>query len=157
GRDAGDLVLVGGALDHAFPAARRGGRMEVAVGVVLQPLVAAEDANQVVDVVVVRLEVVVGDGPVVAESVAGLSLEIVGAETERDASPVIGPAPHHPGAPPVEAGAGGGGERLALDVPAADAGVVLAEWALRRGAAAPVGLPRPGEHRGVGGVVPRPA
>src|SRR5690606_16729755 len=119
--------------------------------------VGAEDADQVIDLVVERLEVVVADRPVLAEAVAALALEVPGAEAQRDAAPVIGPAADHPGTPPVEAGARCGGVGLPLDVPAADAGVVFTEWALRRRTAAPVGLPRPGEHRGVGGVVPRTA
>ena len=38
----------------------------------------------------------------VAEAVAGLAAEVLGAEAERDPAPVIGPSPQHPAPVPVE-------------------------------------------------------
>src|SRR6185503_7703683 len=76
-----------------------------------------------------RLDVLVGDRPVVAESVDALAAKIVGPEAKRDAPPVIGAAAEHAGTPPAELRAGGAGIRLAVDLPTAVARVELAEGA----------------------------
>src|SRR5690242_7528092 len=102
-----------------------------------QVLAAAEDADALVHAVVGGGDIVVGDRPVVAQAVTALAPEVVGAEAERDPAPVIGAAAEHAGAPPVELGVGGAGVRLAVNVPAADAGVELAERPLLGGRAAP--------------------
>jgi hypothetical protein len=80
--------------------------MEPAVGIVLEALVAAEDADQVVDAVVVGRDVLVADRPVVAQPVVRLPLEVTRAEAQRDAPPVVGAPAEHAPAPPVEARAG---------------------------------------------------
>src|SRR2546425_11996408 len=90
--------------------------------------------DQPVHAVVERRHVLVADRPVVAQAVAGLTLEVVRPEAQGNAAPVVGAAAHHPRPPPAEAGAGRRGVRLALDVPPADAGVELAERALLGGA-----------------------
>ena len=102
--DARDLQLVGGLLDEQLVAARLGRRQEDAVGIVRQALVAAEDADERVDPVVVRLHVLVGDRPVVAETVEALAPEVVGTEAQRDAAPVVRAAAEHPRPEPVERG-----------------------------------------------------
>jgi len=87
----------------AYPRLRRGQQAAVRrVGRVLKPAVGAIDADQHLDLVVVRRDVLVGNGPVETETVAAARLEIVGAVAERDAPPVVGPAAEHPRPPPLE-------------------------------------------------------
>ena len=71
GGNAGDLEPVRRLLDQQLLAARLRWRQEDAIGMIVQPLVAAEDADQPIDLVVPRLDVVVGDGPVVTQAVDG--------------------------------------------------------------------------------------
>ena len=126
--DAGDLKLVGDALDDALVSARRGRGLEAPVGRVFQALLRAEDADQFLGLVVVGRQVVIRDGPVEALAVAAVGLEIVRAHAQGDAAVVIGAAADHARAPPHEFVAGGGGVRFAGDLPAAhQGGVVEAE------------------------------
>jgi hypothetical protein len=85
------------------------------------------DADELVDAVVVGLDVVVGDRPVVAEAVEGAAPEVIGPEAQGDSSPMIGPTAVHPGAKPVELVAGCGGVGLAVECPSAEAGIELTE------------------------------
>ena len=62
---------------------------------------------------------------------------------------MVGPPAEHAGAPPAEARAGGGGVRLALDLPSAVAGIELAERAGLRGGPAPRGRIGRDHHLGV--------
>src|ERR1019366_2831407 len=81
-RDAGNFELVGGLLDEALVGARRGRGLETPVGSVFQAFGGAEDADQFLGLVVVRRQVVVGDGPVEAFPIAAVGLEIVWAHAE---------------------------------------------------------------------------
>ena len=145
-RNAGDLQLVGRLLDQQLVAARLRRRLKDAVGLVRQAFHRAEDADQAIELVVVRLDVVVGDRPVVAEAVEAAALEVVRAHAQRNAPPVVGAAAEHPAAKPVELRARRLRVRLALDVPAADAAVELAERLVRRRGAAPRRVVRPRRH-----------
>ena len=98
------LSRVGGLLDEQLVAARPRRRQEDAVGLVGQALDRSEDADEPIDAVVVRLQVVVADRPVVAEAVEAAAPEVVGAEAQRDAAPVVGAAAEHARAEPVERG-----------------------------------------------------
>src|SRR5713101_1287465 len=89
-------------------------------------MVRAEDSDERVELVVVRLDVVVGNGPVVAEAVDALVLEIVRTEAQGDAAPVIGPAAERARAKPAP-GATADVVRFAVDVPTANAAVIGAE------------------------------
>ena len=80
--------------------------------------------------------------------------EIVGAEPERVASPVVGAAAEHSCAPPVELGTRRPGVRFAGHLPAADTAVELAERPLRGGRAAPRRVRGGGQHRRVSLTVP---
>ena len=131
--------------------------MEDAVRIVGQSFVRAENADELVELVVVRFDVVVRDRPVIAQAVQALAPEIVGAEAQRDASPVVGPAADHAGAPPVEAIVLGARVRLALDLPTADARIEFAERSFARGAAASGRVVKRREHAGVARIVPRAA
>src|SRR6266853_5017033 len=122
---------------------------------VRQIVVVAEDPDQLVDAIIVWSEVRVCDRPIVTKPIAALRLEILGAESKRDASPVIGAATDHSSPPPLEVGALGVGERLALDVPPADTGVKFAEWMIRRRRSSERRFVRPFEHDRVFEVVPR--
>ena len=152
--DDGDAEALAGLLDRELVAARLRGRHEDAVRLVLDPLVRAEDPDHLVEAVVIGLEVLVADRPVVAEAVAAAALEVPGAEAERDATPVVRAAAEHAAAEPHEAGARGDGVGLALDVPAALAGVELAEGPPAVALAAPGRVVVPGEHRPVLARVP---
>src|SRR5688572_1250598 len=101
--------------------------MKVPTGVVRQIVVVAEDADQFVESIVVRRDVIVPDRPVVAKTVSTGRLEIVGPETQGDSSPVIGASAHHARPPPHEVRSFRDGERLSLELPAADARVELTE------------------------------
>src|SRR5206468_5548584 len=117
-----------------------------AVGFVWKIFNRAENADQPIELVVVRLQIVVTDRPVVAEPIDAAAPEIVGAESERNAAPVVGPAAEHPRTEPVERGARRLSVRLAFELPAANAAVELAKRLLGRGRAAPGGVVRPGRH-----------
>src|SRR5262245_9438461 len=81
-------------------------------------MIRAEDADEAVQLVVVRLDVVVRDRPVVAESVEALSPEIRWTEAQRNAAPVMRAAAEHPPAEPSPR-ALADRVRLAVDVPPA--------------------------------------
>src|SRR5437899_490917 len=68
-RNAGDVKPVGRLLDEQLVATRAWGRQEHAVRLVRQALVAAEEPDQPIDLVVIGCDVVVGDGPIVAQAV----------------------------------------------------------------------------------------
>src|SRR5439155_1426374 len=139
----------------SFPVARAWRRLEHPVRLVREALLAAEDPDEPVDLVVVRCDVVVGDRPVVAEAVPTLALEVVRPEAQCNAAPVVGAATDHAGPPPGEVGARRARVRLAGDFPSADAGVELAERSLLRGSPAARRLVRPRQHCRVLRIVPR--
>jgi hypothetical protein len=153
--NAGDSQPVAGPLDQQLVTARPRWRQEHTVRIVRACLEAAEDADQAVHPVIVRLEVVVADRPVGAQAVETVPAKVVRPETERDAAPMVGAAAQHPGAPPVELGSRRPGVGFTFDLPPADAGVELAEGPLPDRGAASRRLVRPAEHRPVGRVVPR--
>src|SRR4051812_36354530 len=64
-------------------------------------------------------------------------------------SPSVCPPPDQGGPPPVDFGPGGGGVRLAVDLPAADAPVEFAERLFPRGCTPTWRVVRPLEHRAV--------
>src|SRR2546429_9895346 len=74
---------------HLTPVELRG-TLELAVRQVRQVLLDAGDAEVEVDLVVVRLQVRVGDGPVFAVAVVGLGLEVVVGQAEGQAAPDVG-------------------------------------------------------------------
>jgi len=152
--DAGDPEPIARLLDEQLVTTRLRRRQEDPVRIVAQPFAAAEDPDQPVDPIVVGRDVLVADRPVIAQSVDALAPEVVGPEAERDPAPVVGAAPEHPGAEPVEARAGRRGVGLARDLPTPVAGVELAERALARRCAPARGLVDPAQHRAVAGAVP---
>src|SRR4030095_7997420 len=128
--NAPDVQALGGLLDQQLVATRLGRRLEDTVRIVGQSFVRSEEADVPVDAVVVGLEVVVGDRPVVTEAVEALAAEVVRTEAKGNAAPVIGAAAQHARAEPVEAIAGSGCVGLAFERPTAPAGVELAELTL---------------------------
>ena len=131
---------------------------EDAVGLVRQvPLgreVRPEDPDEAIEFVVIRLQVLVRDGPIVPEPVHALPPEVVGSPAEGDPAPMVGAAAEHPRAVPVPLLSLGNGIGFALQLPAADASVELTEVALGRCRAAPRRFVRPLEHRRIGGGIP---
>ena len=80
--------------------------LEEAVRQVRQPFLVAGDAEVGVDAVVVRLDVGVGDRPVLAVAVVRLRLEVVVGEAQREAPPDVRLAAEHARAHPGVVGAG---------------------------------------------------
>ena len=122
---------------------------------IAQALDAPEQADEVVDAIVVGRDIVIADRPVVAQSIARLPSEIIGAESEGDASPVVRASAEHARAPPRELVARRDDVRLAGDVPAADASVEFAERFRLRGLAAPRRRVRGHQHLRIACGVPR--
>ena len=135
--DARDLQPVGGLLDQQFVAPRLRRRLKHTVGFVWNAFHRPEDPDQAIELVVIRLDVVVGHRPVIAETVEAAPLEIVGSHPQRDAAPVVRAPAEHPATKPIELRACRLRIRLAVDLPAADAAVEFAERSGRRGRAAP--------------------
>ena len=114
-----DVQLLAGALDQHLMHARRNGRQEFAIGRGAKAFVRAGDADEFFGFVVPGRHFVVGDGPVEAEAVELLRLEIVIGETQRDAAVVIGAAAEDARAEPAEFFARGDGVGFAGDIPIA--------------------------------------
>src|ERR1043166_233237 len=96
GRHARHVEALGRLHDEQLVAPRFGRRQEDAVRGVRNVLVAAEDADQAFELLVVGFDVVVADRPIIAEAVKGVGLEVARAEAQRDATPVVGGAADHP-------------------------------------------------------------
>src|SRR5258706_609676 len=79
---APDVELIGRVLYHQLVAARRGRRQKIASRMVRQIVVVAEDADQLVDAIVVRRDIRVCNRPVVTETIAAFCPEILGAEAK---------------------------------------------------------------------------
>src|SRR5690242_2144253 len=73
---------------------------------VLHVVVAAIDADQHLDLVVIRGEIGIVHGPVEAQPITRVRLEIVGTVAQRDAAPVIGAPAEHARPPPLELAGG---------------------------------------------------
>ncbi len=155
GGDAGDVQRLCGLHDEELVCAGARGRLEDPVRLIRKPLDAAEQADEAVQGVVVRLDLLVRDRPVGRQAVELAPPEVVRTEAERDPPPVVRAPPDHPRPPPAEAVALGHRVRLPLQRPSADARVELAEVAGGDPAPPPLRLVRPREHVRVGAVVPR--
>ena len=154
-RHTGNVQPFGGLLDQQLIAARLRRRLKNAVRLVRHiRQVCTEDPDEPVDLVVVRFDVVVGDRPVVAEAVKSFPLKVVRTEPQRDAAPVVRPPAQHSRPEPVERVSGCRRVRLALDRPAAQRAVELAELPFRDGRASTRRIVRPFEHRRIGRRVP---
>src|SRR5215218_668392 len=138
-RHARNVQALGGVLNRQLVAAGLRGRHEDAVRLVRQVAlggeVRPEDPDEAIELVVIRLEVLVCDRPVVAERVHALPAEVVRPPAKRDPAPVVRPAAEHPRAVPVPLLSLRNGVGFAFELPAADAPIELAEVALRRGRA----------------------
>src|SRR5580700_7336888 len=66
-------------------------------------LVAAEYADQQLDLVVIGREVLVAYGPIESQPIPATRLEVVGTVAQRDSAPVIRATPKHARPPPIEA------------------------------------------------------
>jgi hypothetical protein len=77
---------------------------EEAIGVVGQAFVGTEYADQLIDFIVVRLDILIGNGPVGTQPVNIFSAEIVGAKAQGNTPPVVGAPAQHPGAEPAKVG-----------------------------------------------------
>src|SRR2546423_5785233 len=131
GSDTGDVEAIGGVLHHQLVTARRRRRQKISAGVIPKIVVVAENADKLVQPIVVRRKIGVRDRPIIAESIAALGLEVVPSKAKRNSSPVVGAATDHTCPPPPELGALSYSKRLTLQLPAADACVKLTERAIR--------------------------
>jgi len=139
--------LVGDSLNDALVGARRGGRLEAPVRSIFQPLLCTENADQLLRLVVVGRQVVVGNRPVEAFAVAAVRLEIVRTHAKRDAAVVIGAPAQHARPVPHELAARGARVRFARHLPAAhQRGVVVAEGLFLRAGGAMRSVVVPLEH-----------
>src|SRR5688572_28720030 len=129
-RDTPDVETLRCLLDEQLVAPRLRRRLKDPIRIIGQPFIRPEQPDVAIDAVVVGLEIVVGDRPVVAEAVKTLAAEIIGTEPQRDTSPMIRPAAEHSRAKPVKAFPRRRRIRLAFQRPAAPAGVELAELTL---------------------------
>ena len=85
-------------LEFKFGAGERNGFQKVTGGVVFQVVGVAADADHFLDPRVVRLNVVVSDGPVFTVAVVAGRLKIARAEAQRNQAPVqrLAPPPRGP-------------------------------------------------------------
>ena len=114
---------------------------KVAVRIVRDAFFAAVDADELIDLIIPRRNVVVADGPIETESISRFRLEINLRHAQRNAAPVVGAATEHARAPPHEVLVGGyavvddgilpafvglalHGVWFAGHIPAADGGIV---------------------------------
>src|SRR5690606_32949700 len=134
-----DAVLLRRGGDQQFRNARDGRRLQDPVRGrwhVVQAGIGAADADQGFGPVVPGGDLVVLERPVRAEAIAAFSLEIMRAETQRIAAPVVGASAQHARPPPQELAAFGGGVWLVRHLPAAaHGGIVETEVLVRRGSA----------------------
>src|SRR5207248_9284153 len=100
--NTGNVQALGRLLHQYLVAARLRRRQENAVRSIGNVFDAAEHADEPLELLVVRLDVVIADWPVVAKAVEGLRFEVARAEAQRNATPVIGAAADHAGPPPAE-------------------------------------------------------
>src|SRR5258707_1346546 len=101
--------------------------MKDSVGLVANSFLASVKADETIDAIEVRRDVIVADRPIVADSIETFSLEIVGPETKRDATPVVRSSAEHSRAPPEEPRALRNGIRLTVDFPPSVARVEFSE------------------------------
>src|SRR4029077_3159344 len=101
-RHAGDVLLLRGVHHQQLIGTRARRWQEDPVRRIGNPFLAAEEAYQPVELVVIGTDVGIADGPVGGESVEIAPTEVIGPEPEGDAAPVIGASAHHPRPPPPE-------------------------------------------------------
>ena len=129
GHDGAAEFFLDAIAEERFLASERDGRLELAVGEILEAFGAAGDADVFFDEVVVGLDVFVAERPVFAVAVVGGGLEIPIAEAQADAAPDVGAAAGHAhAAHPVEGLAGGSGVRLFEIVGEPVVGVFVADF-----------------------------
>src|SRR5204863_8998235 len=148
-RNANNVELVARFLDHQFRAARLGWRQKDAVGRAGNVFFRSENADVAFHFVVVRREIFVSDGPIVAEAVARGGFEIDGGKAQRNAPPVIGAAADDARTKPLKTRAGSGSVGFAFNSPSTIGGKELAEIFARVTAdagAAMRGFIRPHQH-----------
>src|SRR5271155_2579279 len=117
--NADNIELVASSFDQQLGAAWFWRRKKNAVGGAGDILFGSENANVTFDFVVIRRDLFVGDGPIVAEAVSRAGFEINWRKTQGNAAPMIGAAADDARPKPLEIRTGCGGVRLAFDVPRA--------------------------------------
>src|SRR6185503_17146929 len=138
--DAGSRLL-----DHQLMQPGLGRRQEESIRIVFQSLIGTVYTQQLVYLVVVRFYILVADGPVITQAIDALPLEILGAKSERDTPPVIGPATQHTRSPPFPAGSSFGAclcIRLSIDLPSPIAAIEVAKGSELGMRSSPGRLPR---------------
>src|ERR1700676_2420318 len=117
--NANDVELVAGFFDEQFGTARLWRRKKYTVRRAGNIFFGAKNADVGFDFVVVGSDVLISDGPVVAQTIACARSEVDGSKTESDAAPVIGAAADDARTEPLKVSAWCGSVGLAVDVPCA--------------------------------------
>src|SRR5260370_36779574 len=94
--------------ERDFGAIQLGGALKDAVGKMREIFFDAGDAEIEIELVVVRRDVAVADGPIFAVAVAAFGLEVVVRKAESEASPNVGLSAETTGTDPSVVGAGEG-------------------------------------------------
>ena len=118
---------------------------------VLEALIGPVDPDERLGLVVVRYHVLMRQGPIEAEPVTRVGLEVVLAHAQRDTAPVVRATPEHARAPPTEVRALGARVRLTRHLPTpVDGRVIEPERLLDRTGPSHGGVLGQLKHRGLG-------
>src|SRR5690606_21170692 len=107
-------------------------RKENAVRFIEDAFLRSEDADELVDPVVIRRYVVITDRPIIAQAIDIFSFEIIGTKSKRYTSPVVGASADHTGAEPIELRTVLVGIRFAFEFPSAICRIEVAKVTMRR-------------------------
>ena len=95
GHDGATELFLDAIAEESFLAGERNGRLELAVGEMLEAFGAAGDANVFLDEIVIRFDVFVAKRPVFAVTIERGGFEIPIAEAQADAAPDVGASTRH--------------------------------------------------------------
>src|ERR1700730_4176619 len=117
--NANDVELVAGLFYEQFGATGFRRWKEYAVGSAGNIFLGAKNTDVGFNFVVIGSDVLVSDGPIIAQTIARAGSKVDGRKTERDAAPVIGAATNDARTKPLEVRAWRGSIGLAVDDPCA--------------------------------------
>src|SRR5260221_593958 len=124
---------------------RLGGWKKNAVRLIVNSFLCAEYSYKLIYLVIIRSHVIIADRPIIAKAVNACTLEIVGAETKGNASPMVCPATHHARSKPVKFGLVFMRIGLAIELPSAVSSIKIAKIPLWCAGPSPGRFPGPFE------------